>query len=274
MSSLKIESLLSFKPFSDFVPPTPGVPSTPLATSTPAPSSTSRPATEAVLRCVDQNAFTQYTNLQVLIKKAEEESKTLFNNPQALLLFKINIGYLRCLGFNLSDYWRFNLSDYWRFNLSDYWRFNLSDYWRFNLCDYLSKANGEEPMIDLDAEMYYGDFRNVVLLISLILPAGCLLPDAILASSHTINEVQQGRISHLFREYLSMEAKPLWDCLFTHFLQLIKHKVMTVKEVAAVFVPCLVVDSSDYQDKAYELLVDLLDKKVEKLHHHQHLGSC
>ncbi|VDH95689.1 nucleoporin GLE1 [Mytilus galloprovincialis] len=64
------------------VPPTPGVPSTPLATSTPAPSSTSRPATEAVLRCVDQNAFTQYTNLQVLIKKAEEESKTLFNNPQ------------------------------------------------------------------------------------------------------------------------------------------------------------------------------------------------
>lgn len=63
------------------VPPTPGVPSSPLATSTPAPSS-SRPAAEAVLRCVDQNAFTQYTNLQVLIKKADDDSKTLFNNPQ------------------------------------------------------------------------------------------------------------------------------------------------------------------------------------------------
>ncbi|XP_071164098.1 centrosomal protein kizuna-like isoform X4 [Mytilus edulis] len=121
----------------------------------------------------------------------------------------------------------------------------------------ISKANGEEPMIDLDAEMCtMVILENVVLLIR-NLPAGCLLPDAILASSHTINEVQIGRV-------LSMEAKPLWDCLFTHFLQLIKHKVMTVKEVAAVFVPCLVVDSSDYQDKAYELLVDLLDKKVEQ----------
>ncbi|XP_063428950.1 centrosomal protein kizuna-like isoform X3 [Mytilus trossulus] len=121
----------------------------------------------------------------------------------------------------------------------------------------ISKANGEEHLIDLDAEMCtMVILENVVLLIR-NLPAGCLLPDAILASSHTINEIQIGRV-------LSMEAKPLWDCLFTHFLQLIKHKVMTVKEVAAVFVPCLVVDSSDYQDKAYELLVDLLEKKVEQ----------
>ncbi|VDI72650.1 centrosomal protein kizuna [Mytilus galloprovincialis] len=121
----------------------------------------------------------------------------------------------------------------------------------------ISKANGEEPMIDLDAEMCTMVILENVFLLIRNLPAGCLLPDAILASSHTINEVQIGRV-------LSMEAKPLWDCLFTHFLQLIKHKVMTVKEVAAVFVPCLVVDSSDYQDKAYELLVDLLDKKVEQ----------
>ncbi|XP_052057793.1 centrosomal protein kizuna-like isoform X9 [Mytilus californianus] len=121
----------------------------------------------------------------------------------------------------------------------------------------ISKANGEEPLIDLDAEMCTMVILENVVLVIRNLPAGCLLPDAILASSHTINEVQIGRV-------LSIEAKPLWDCLFIHFLQLIKHKVMTVKEVAAVFVPCLVVDSSDYQDKAYELLVDLLEKKVDQ----------
>ncbi|CAC5378611.1 unnamed protein product [Mytilus coruscus] len=121
----------------------------------------------------------------------------------------------------------------------------------------ISKANGEEPLIDLDAEMCTMVILENVVLVIRNLPAGCLLPDAILASSHTINEVQIGRV-------LSIEAKPLWDCLFIHFLQLIKHKVMNVKEVAAVFVPCLVVDSSDYQDKAYELLVDLLEKKVDQ----------
>lgn len=52
-------------------------------------------------------------------------------------------------------------------------------------------------MIDLDAEMCtMVILENVVLLIR-NLPAGCLLPDAILASSHTINEVQIGQVSHL-----------------------------------------------------------------------------
>lgn len=54
-----------------------------------------------------------------------------------------------------------------------------------------------------------------------------------------------------FRRVLSIEARPLWDCLINHFIQLVKHKVMTVKEVAIVFVPCLVSEMSDYQDKVY-----------------------
>lgn len=66
------------------IPPTPGLAAGPLASSTPAPSSSSasRLTRPDEVRCVDENAFTQYTRLQEQLKKAEEENTTLFTNPQ------------------------------------------------------------------------------------------------------------------------------------------------------------------------------------------------
>jgi hypothetical protein len=51
------------------------------------------------------------------------------------------------------------------------------------------------------------------------------------------------------RDNLTGEAQELWIAIFTHFNRLHDAKVMEAKEIAAVFVPCLVADRSQHQDK-------------------------
>ena len=50
------------------------------------------------------------------------------------------------------------------------------------------------------------------------------------------------------RDSLVGESQTLWIAVFTHFNRLHAARVMEAKEIAAVFVPCLVADRSQYQD--------------------------
>lgn len=57
-----------------------------------------------------------------------------------------------------------------------------------------SKANRGEPLADADAEIVTMVILEHLTLVIRGLSAGCLLPDAILASSHSITEVQIGYV--------------------------------------------------------------------------------
>nr|KAG5691632.1 hypothetical protein BaRGS_023803 [Batillaria attramentaria] len=63
----------------------------------------------------------------------------------------------------------------------------------------------------------------------------------------------------IIQRSLAGDAQDLWTVTFNHFQCLLDAKVMEAKEVAAVFVPCLVADRSQYQDKAFSLVVNLLE---------------
>lgn len=51
------------------------------------------------------------------------------------------------------------------------------------------------------------------------------------------------------RSQLPFNSVILWESLFVHFTSILKHKVMSPKEVAAVFVPCLLQSGSTCQEK-------------------------
>ncbi|XP_076441601.1 uncharacterized protein LOC143280800 [Babylonia areolata] len=85
------------------------------------------------------------------------------------------------------------------------------------------------------------------------LPEECLLGEQLLTQpwgSITADNI---------RSSLTGEAQKLWTAVFAHFNHLMEASVLEVKEIAAVFVPCLVADRSPYQDKAFALMVNLLE---------------
>ena len=61
----------------------------------------------------------------------------------------------------------------------------------------------------------------------------------------------------IYRDSLTGEAQMLWISVFTHFNRLYDSKVMNAKEIAAVFVPCLVADRSPYQDKVSNIISNI-----------------
>ncbi|XP_033735492.1 centrosomal protein kizuna-like isoform X2 [Pecten maximus] len=120
--------------------------------------------------------------------------------------------------------------------------------------DIMHKANKGIPLYDQDAEkISMVLLEQLPLVVRNVSPKG-LLPDTVLAGNvDSITEIK-------IRMALPEAAQPLWDCLFDHLAQLVRNKVMVTKEVAAVFVPSMVADYSPYQDKAYNLLIRLLEK--------------
>lgn len=52
----------------------------------------------------------------------------------------------------------------------------------------------------------------------------------------------------LYRRNLHRDAQELWDKLLEHFVILVKNRVMGTREVAHIFVPCMVHEGSHYQE--------------------------
>lgn len=73
--------------------------------------------------------------------------------------------------------------------VGDFYVFNKINVLNFDVC---SKANSGDSLSDMDVEMASMIVLEQVTIVIRTLPSGYLLPDAILASSHTINEVQIG----------------------------------------------------------------------------------
>ncbi|XP_060070602.1 centrosomal protein kizuna-like isoform X2 [Ylistrum balloti] len=120
--------------------------------------------------------------------------------------------------------------------------------------DIMHKANKGIPLYDQDAEkVSMVLLEQLPLVVRNVSPKG-FLPDTVLTGN--IDSITETKI----RMALPESAQPLWDCLFDHLGHLVRNKVMVTKEVAAVFVPSLVTNSSPYQDKAYNLLIRLLEK--------------
>ncbi|XP_064603955.1 LOW QUALITY PROTEIN: centrosomal protein kizuna-like [Liolophura sinensis] len=122
----------------------------------------------------------------------------------------------------------------------------------------IRQANSGEKLEDCE-----GNALSMVILEQLTLvvrefTGGCLLSDRTLLNTGSCTNQTQ------LRSQLHKESQGLWDKLFEHFCTLQKHKVMGPQEIAAVFVPGLVADKSENQDKAFSLIVRLLENIPEE----------
>ncbi|KAK7476228.1 hypothetical protein BaRGS_00032504, partial [Batillaria attramentaria] len=119
--------------------------------------------------------------------------------------------------------------------------------------DIIQKANAGEALHGVSGQtasnLVLAQMSNVVR----ALPEGCLISEQVLTQPHS------QLTSHDIERSLAGDAQDLWTVTFNHFQCLLDAKVMEAKEVAAVFVPCLVADRSQYQDKAFSLVVNLLE---------------
>ncbi|XP_025104308.1 centrosomal protein kizuna-like [Pomacea canaliculata] len=84
------------------------------------------------------------------------------------------------------------------------------------------------------------------------------LPEKCLIKEDLLKQPPEKLVLSDIGRNLTKDAQVLWTVLFSHFLQLLAARVMEANEIAAVFVPCLVMDRSLFQDKAFVLLVHLL----------------
>ncbi|KAJ8309348.1 hypothetical protein KUTeg_014222 [Tegillarca granosa] len=134
---------------------------------------------------------------------------------------------------------------------------SLNGYYRSHMpspadrLDIIYKANGGVNLNGLDAELVSMVILEQMTLVVRRMDSGCLLTDSLLSGD--INSVSEIIM-------MSLDAQPLWDKLFQHFILLVKSKAMEAREIAAVFTPSIVSDSSQFQDKAFNLLVRLLEK--------------
>lgn len=119
----------------------------------------------------------------------------------------------------------------------------------------ISEANNEgASTIDADPALVSMIILEQMTVIIRSLSTGCLLPDTLLQSENLMNLCESD-----IKSQLPFNSVILWESLFVHFTSILKYKVMSPKEVAAVFVPCLLQSGSTCQEKAFKLLVQLLE---------------
>ncbi|KAK6997714.1 centrosomal protein kizuna [Biomphalaria glabrata] len=135
------------------------------------------------------------------------------------------------------------------FSLEGYYRSSRPDTGHKN--DIIRKANAEEDLIRVDANLVSMVVLEQISLIVRNLNQKCLLPKHLL----------QGDISNLtlnaIRENLTTETRKLWEVLFSHFSNLVKMVAIEPNELSAIFTPCLVPDES-LQEKAHQFMCQLL----------------
>ncbi|XP_052765947.1 centrosomal protein kizuna-like isoform X7 [Mya arenaria] len=115
----------------------------------------------------------------------------------------------------------------------------------------IHKANSNGDLSSLDGELVSMVILQQLALVGHRLPGGCMLSDTLL--------LQPGLTEANIRDNLHRDAKSLWSRLLEHFLLLVRGRVMGTREVAHVFVPCLLHELSHYQEQAVRLLEDILE---------------
>ncbi|XP_050405162.1 uncharacterized protein LOC126820973 isoform X3 [Patella vulgata] len=118
----------------------------------------------------------------------------------------------------------------------------------------IHKANNGENLSTIDANLV-----SMVILEQLTLVIRHLVNSGLLTDEMLMSDTSRLTADTIGLQ-LPSDACDLWDSLFNHFSLLVQFKVMEPKEVAAVFVPCLVADGSQHQQKAFSLLVRLLEE--------------
>lgn len=122
--------------------------------------------------------------------------------------------------------------------------------------DIIFKANNGGALSSLDGEQVSMVVLEQLTPLVRRLPGACLLSDILL----------QGNTSSLtetsIRENLHRDSLSLWDKLMEHFVCLVKNNVLGTRELAFVFVPCLVHDNSRMQDKAVQVLEQVVEGLV------------
>ncbi|XP_060558323.1 uncharacterized protein LOC132718621 isoform X3 [Ruditapes philippinarum] len=126
--------------------------------------------------------------------------------------------------------------------------------------DIIYKANNENSSLQsLDGELVSMVILQQLTLVVRRLPGGCMLSDTLLVrGSHSSTNEQ-------IRSNLHRDAQTLWDKLMEHFILLVKNRVMGTREVAHVFVPCLVHAGSENQAKAVSVIEDIIENAIEKV---------
>ncbi|XP_029643004.1 uncharacterized protein LOC115217444 [Octopus sinensis] len=88
----------------------------------------------------------------------------------------------------------------------------------------------------------------------------CLLPDSLFHSADWLSLTEKDVISSLGD---CPPATSLWKRLFLHFQRIVNNNIMTVPELAAVFIPSLLHKDSNYQTQAFNIIVNLLGNATE-----------
>ncbi|XP_071079822.1 centrosomal protein kizuna-like [Haliotis cracherodii] len=117
----------------------------------------------------------------------------------------------------------------------------------------IQKANSKSDLETFDLNQVSMLVLEQMILVVMSLKDGYLLSDSLLDQAENTALSQ-----HAIKQQLSPDGQTLWDGLFNHFSLLLQYKVMEPKEIAAIFVPCIVEDGSLKQKKAYQLVTRLL----------------
>ncbi|XP_046575608.1 LOW QUALITY PROTEIN: centrosomal protein kizuna-like [Haliotis rubra] len=117
----------------------------------------------------------------------------------------------------------------------------------------IQKANSKSDLETFDLNQVSMLVLEQMILVVMSLKDGYLLSDSLLDQAENTALTQ-----HAIKQQLSPDGQTLWNGLFNHFSLLLQYKVMEPKEIAAIFVPCIVEDGSLKQKKAYQLVTRLL----------------
>ncbi|KAL4239074.1 hypothetical protein ACF0H5_003777 [Mactra antiquata] len=121
------------------------------------------------------------------------------------------------------------------------------------------KANNEgSTLATLDGELVSMVLLQQLTLVLRRLPGGCMLSDTLLSrGDKSLTDIE-------LRSNLHRDALALWDRLLDHFVLLVKNRVMGTREVAHVFVPCLVHEGSEYQNTAVTVIETVIEHTMDK----------
>ncbi|XP_052827859.1 uncharacterized protein LOC106876681 isoform X2 [Octopus bimaculoides] len=127
--------------------------------------------------------------------------------------------------------------------------------------DIIKAANtGNKAEINLDpVAISMLVFQQLSIIIENI-SAKCLLPDSLFHSTDWLSLTEKDVISSLGN---CPPATSLWKRLFLHFQCIVNNNIMTVPELAAVFIPSLLHKDSNYQAQAFNIIVSLLGNATE-----------
>lgn len=115
--------------------------------------------------------------------------------------------------------------------------------------------NNDGSIIDADPALVSMIVLEQMTVIIRSLSTGCLLPDSLLQSEDLLTLCESD-----IKSQLPVSSVSLWENLFVHFSCILKHKIMSPKEVSFVFVPCLLQSGSNCQERASKLMTQLLDR--------------